>query len=135
MMVLGATMSQSLSVASTPSQKRKASQIGGRGNPPRPGPGLAENRVVVSGSDPSLVTTTGRAKPNLKRLKRSFAFYEPLSASKRPNVTQGKQIYSCYIKAEPLTNKEWQHNVNSIRLSRSQGQQWRLQPSRCVEHP
>jgi hypothetical protein len=99
-MVLGATRSESLSMALAPSQKRKASQIGG--NLPRHGPGLAENRFVVS--DPETqATTAGQAKP--KRLKRSYAFYDPLSASKRPNVTHGKQIYSCHAKAELPTKQ------------------------------
>jgi len=91
-------MSESPSVASTPSEKRKASQIGG--GPSKPGPGLVENRVVPS--DPETRTATAGGG---KRLKRSYAFCEPLDASKRPNVTRGKQIYSCHTKSEPPTKQ------------------------------
>jgi hypothetical protein len=102
-------MSESPSVALTPRQKRKASQIGG--DPPT-GPGLAENRRVVV-SDPETRTRTTIPLP--KRLKRSYAFHEPLSASKRPNVTRGKQIY-----CEELTTYETREVV-AVPNSRSMG--------------
>jgi hypothetical protein len=92
-------MSESPSVALTPRQKRKVSQIGG--DPPT-GPGLVENRRVVV-SDPETQTRTTIPLP--KRLKRSYAFHEPLSASKRPNVTRGMQIYSCHSKPKPPTKQ------------------------------
>jgi hypothetical protein len=80
-----ATMSPSLGLT----RKRKVSQVGGV--PPRPGPGLSQDRVVVSDSE-----TRTLAPP--KRLKRSYAFYEPLtgSPSRRSNVTHGKNPFlSC----------------------------------------
>jgi hypothetical protein len=74
-------------------RKRKASQVCRIPPRPSPRPGLAQNRVAVSDSE-----TWTQATP--KRLKRTYAFYEPLSASRRSNVsTHGKQICSYHTKA------------------------------------
>jgi hypothetical protein len=72
---LGATMSPNIGLT----RKRKVSQV-----LPSPGPGLAQSRVAVSDSE-----TRTLAPP--KRLKRSYAFYEPLSPSRRSN-THGKEF-------------------------------------------
>jgi len=84
--VLDATMSESPSIVLTQTRKRKVSQVGGI-----PGPVLAQNRVARVISNPE---TRTQATP--KCLKRSYAFYDPssASASRRSNVTHGKLIYS-----------------------------------------
>lgn len=86
MIDMGATASLNLG-SSGSRQKRKASQAMGRTEP--------DENCTVAVFDPK--TTTRQAGP--KRLKRSYAFYEPLSpsASNRSNVNHGKLFLLFFV--------------------------------------
>ena len=58
--------------------------------------GPAQSRVAAVSDPESQTTTTGqrRQAAGPKRLKRSYAFWEPISASNRSNLEHGKLIFS-----------------------------------------